>query len=85
MKDHLAALETILRVEAPPFLFTRILQKVQRQSTEYVSPRIAWAFTLSMITLVILNIAVVSFGNGKPDDDFAKYMHLMPHNSLYHE
>jgi len=84
MKDHLSALNKIQKVEAPPFLFTRILERVQTQAAE-ASPVTKWAVSVSLAAILLLNIAVIVSENRSSKTNLAQTMGLMPNNMLYHD
>lgn len=52
-------LSNIQKVQAPPFLFTRITQKIVRENQVFSSP---WAWTLSatLALLMLFNLVVIT-------------------------
>jgi hypothetical protein len=78
-------LEKIQEVDAPPFLHTRILEKINRPRTNRFSLRLTWSMAASLVLIVALNVIVVSRGIPATDDSsaVAQSMDLIPDNSLY--
>jgi hypothetical protein len=84
--DPVEMLGEVARMEAPPFLLTRIRQKVadvqQRVPAKWVV-----ATALSMVIVVVLNIYLVAGQgtNGKRQggNELAEAMNLLPKNALY--
>ena len=50
----------IQRVEAPPFLFTRIQQKIEQAKSEAMPLRTAWVINLSFALLLAVNSVVLA-------------------------
>ena len=57
MDKNLAALKKIRPVNAPPFLFTRIMSRINDSA---VSPTWRWSAAAGFAILIMLNIYVVS-------------------------
>ncbi len=83
--DPASMLETIQRVEAPPFLLTRIRQQIANRQDAAVPTRWAWAAGLSFVLILALNIyAITGSSRGtRPQANLVQTMDLYPHNSLY--
>lgn len=88
--DPLALLEQIQPVEAPPFLLTRILQKVGNDKRSALSPVRSWALVFALICLFVLNIMVILSAIQEPTKDASRQeltvaheMDLLPQNMLY--
>lgn len=78
-------LSKIQRVEAPPYLFTRIQQKIAQTKNEAMPIKTALAIKLSFAVLLIVNIVVLSNYNTKSNatESYAESIHLISNNSLY--
>lgn len=84
-------LKSIKKVEAPPFLYTRIVSRIQAIESDKV-PK-GWAFTtgIAFSILLILNsfFIVTKISVKNPDNNkieiVAKAMHLTNSNQLYNE
>ncbi|MES2515747.1 MAG: hypothetical protein V4580_16460 [Bacteroidota bacterium] len=85
LDSNLDLLKQITKVEASPFLITRIQQKINNTYYTKLSPRLAFGLSASFILLVVLNIAVIAMyhNNTKQEPNLVQSMNLMPHNSLY--
>ncbi len=84
--DPADMLEQVTRVDAPPFLLTRIRQRIA-DTREQVSPAMAWVAGLSLVFILALNIYIITgdetTAGGKTQANLAQTMNLYPHNSLY--
>ncbi len=85
MEDNLENLKMIDRVEAPPFLFTRILGRIE--SLQYPSKRWKLAFLTAAIVVFVLNATILfkPVNDGGHFGDVVSVMHLSTSNTLYHE
>jgi hypothetical protein len=89
--NDLDLLKSIKKAEAPPFLYTRIVARIQSIESERIPG--SWAFTtgIAFSILVILNsFVLVSRINVKNPENIkieavAKEMHLTHSNQLYNE
>ena len=83
--DFLQLLENIKAVDAPPFLFTRIQQRIKNEIITRVPLRVAYSWAASLCFLVLINVLVVM--NYQPDtphaNNLAQRYHLMPENDFY--
>jgi hypothetical protein len=82
---NLDNLEKIQRVETPPFLFTRIQQKIEQSKKERMPKSVALTVSFSVALLLAINAIVLVNYNSKENttESFAKSMHLSSNNSLY--
>lgn len=78
-------LENIQRMEAPPFLFTRIQQKIEQSKKERMPKTVAITLSLSFLMMIVLNAMVFFKYNSKTPstESFAQSMHITSNNSLY--
>ena len=83
--ESLELLKHIEKVEAPPFLLTKIHQKIDNATGNRLSPRIVWSFAVSFLVVITFNIVVMTKtgGKNKTPDNLATSMNLIPDNSLY--
>ncbi len=85
----LEALQKIKRVEAPPFLLTRIEAKINSYAPTHISPQWKWIITASFTILLFANAYVVfSFNKPVTVNNIEKVvtsMHLSTSNDLYNE
>ena len=78
-------LEGIKQVDAPPFLWTRIQQKVEHASRSRFSLKVTFALVAIAIVVIMINALLVTDNIKKNaiDSNLAQAMDLLPHNSLY--
>ena len=85
MNEHLDILDKIQRVDAPPFLYTRITQRIESEKFEKISYKKVWAIASVFLVILSVNIAIVvnnpSESNAKTE--FAQSMNLISNNTLY--
>lgn len=77
-------LSNLKRVDAPPFLYTRILARISAPERQYVKPVLAVATALSFIALLALNVYAISGSSAQPQQvNLLESFHLMDSQSLY--
>ncbi len=87
MKINLDILEHIGKVEAPPFLFTRINAKIDSLQRNKFSPLILKTFAASFLIVLLFNsVAMVNYNREIENKaNLAQQFDLVPHNSFYNE
>ncbi len=83
MNDKLDVLSKIKPVEAPPFLLTRITQRIENERISRFSLRISWALGISMFLIFSLNVAILFQNQTKKTSNLAQTMQLLPQNDFY--
>lgn len=84
MEKELQKLERIEKVDTPPFLFTRIQEKVKQQLTERVSTRQAVLYMTGIALVILINVFTLrSSGSREPENALATELGLSPENQLY--
>jgi hypothetical protein len=85
MDNELNILEQIQRVNAPPFLLTRIQQRIRNKKESSFSPTLSWVLSLSLAIVVIANGALLvnTVITSKREKNLAQSMNLLPQNELY--
>jgi len=87
--DRLDKLKKITPVEAPPFLYTRVQQAINSLNSTAAPLRWRWAFAMSAIIVVVINLAVITrSGHTVKSNDMEQVvnaMQLSSSNELYHE
>jgi hypothetical protein len=89
-------LNKIQKVEAPPFLYTRILSRIQNKVTETVPVKWAVAMTAGLMVVITINIVVILSDSGRKNTvtetnttetktDLSQVFSLQTDNSLYNE
>ncbi|GAB4429461.1 MAG: hypothetical protein OHK0039_48070 [Bacteroidia bacterium] len=86
--DPLDRLGEVQRVEAPPFLYTRILARIGQQRAARLHPAWTWATAGMLLVLMGANIWTLRVARQAPQQaagvqTVATAMHLYPHNQLY--
>lgn len=82
MKTNIDMLGQIQKVDAPPFLLTRIRQKIENARNSNFSPRLAWSLFTAVVLVLLLNLGVV-ISKTSDTDNLADTMNLLPKNTLY--
>lgn len=85
MEKEFQILGTIKRVEAPPFLLTRILNAIQNQQKELVHKKWAWAAAAFLILVFALNIATIHINQKNQKFDLAEIFEIKTQNNFYNE
>lgn len=85
MDNQINSLDHIQRVEAPPYLYTRISQRIRNNHSGKISPLLGWSLGITCALILLLNITVLSMYSNKQieEKNLAKSMNLMPDNYLY--
>lgn len=87
MNHPVDILTKIQKVDAPPFLYTRVLNRIQNKVTETIP--VKWAVTLavSLIVLISINIGVMIMDNESTASatNLSEVFSLQTTNSLYNE
>ena len=84
-QPNLDLLARIQKVDAPPFLLTRIQQRLENTYRTQFSPRVVFGLGVSLALIFTLNIVVLVKYNKvtKIENNLAQSMNLVPDNSLY--
>jgi hypothetical protein len=85
MENQLDILNKIQKVDAPPFLYTRILNRIQNKVKETVPVKWAVATAAGLIVLITININVIKSGEESNTTDLSEVFNLKTNNSLYNE
>mgnify|MGYP003594601289 CR=1 FL=1 len=87
MENELKLLSKIESVEAPPFLFTRIQQRIQEISENKITLRMVRVISFSLVLLISINaLAWIKLSHEKKSKaNLAQQLQLLPENSFYHE
>lgn len=84
MENNLDILRKINKVETPPFLYTRIQQKLKDSALEIASPRLIVAISIVLAMLFISDLLVVGELN-KPNQQSTEQGAFFNSSDLYHE
>lgn len=85
MENELNILDQVQKVSAPPFLLTRIQQRIRNTKESTFSPALTWLLSLSLGVVVIVNGALLvnTFIASKQEKNLVQSMNLLPQNELY--
>ena len=77
--------DKIEQVDTPPYLLTRIHQKIANQKKEKMSSAILFTTTLSLVLLIIINVVgIKNFSQNESNDtSLIESLHLSSSNALY--
>ena len=83
--DKLDLLDQIQHVEAPPFLLTRIRQKIETKASKFFSPKLTWTLLAILFVVLMLNASILieRMNEAGNDKNLVEVLHLLPNNSLY--
>jgi len=72
-------------VDPPPFLFTRIQQKIEKTYSTVLPKKLAFALSLSFMFVVFFNAGALVYKTKQNNNvaSVAESMNLMPNNDLY--
>ncbi len=84
--DDLTPLDHIARVDAPPFLLTRIRQRIDESKRTRISPTFQWVIGIAAVLFLALNtVAILKVTqNTKSTPVLAQGMNVVP-IALYNE
>jgi hypothetical protein len=85
MENEFDILNRIQKVDATPFLYTRILSRIQNKAKETVPVKWAVAAAACLVILLILNISAIQSGKESNTTDLSEVFLLKTSNSLYNE
>lgn len=79
--SFLKPLETMREVETPPFLLTRIYQRIESRETSHFSPKLVWGLAISFCLLLIIN----NWTNKetKHENNLVENLQLSTNNDIY--
>lgn len=77
-------LDNIKRVDAPPFMLTRIQAKIDVLQTEVVKPVFAWSLAGVVIIVLLVNLmAYKQYQKSDNSGNLVELMDLAPQNDIY--
>lgn len=85
MNHTVDILEKVQKVDAPPFLYTRILNRIQNKVQETVPVKWAVVAAAGLLVLITINISVIRSSKQKNTTDLSEAFSLQTSNSLYNE
>ena len=85
MENELKILKAIHKVESPPFLYTRILNAIQKRQENIVPVKWVLASATLLIIVFALNIAIIHVSNKNNESDLTEIFLLKPQNTFYNE
>lgn len=89
-EQPLERLKKVKKLEAPPFLLTRINAKIRAKQAEQLPQSWKWAGALAFVLMLFLNLFAVKTNRpstGSPDgiEALADGLQMSNANQLYHE
>lgn len=91
MKNEVEILKNIKRQETPPFLFTRIEERINSLENEYVSLHSIFRFGALALVILAINIAVINQKlntenkMAQNETDLVEVLELNTSNQLYYD
>jgi hypothetical protein len=87
--NKLDKLKNIRQADAPPFLFTRIKERIDSIGDTQVSPQWKFAFIVTALLILALNTGVLVQSSGKENknsiNEVVSSMQLSSLNDFYHD
>ncbi len=85
MKDSLEILKNISKEEPSPFLYTRILQKIEERKWELITKKELFAIAIPSLCMLIITAIIIFNASSNHSDinTIANTMHLKGNYSLY--
>jgi hypothetical protein len=89
--NKLDLLKNIKKVDAPPFLLTRVKQQIHNLSNVEAPVKWKWAFALTSVIIMMLNVAIFLKSNASSEkkttgvENVINGMNLSTKNDLYNE
>ena len=77
----------VSKVDAPPFLFTRIKAKIENKFANKITPKWLWASSLGLILLIMINLSLIKnyTADQSQKENLAEKLNILPNNTLYYE
>ncbi len=87
IQEKLELLEGIRKVEAPPYLFTRIESKIRNEAEGKISSKNVAVLGMGLLVLLLVNISIISNNMNfkKSQTSVAQSFGLVTNNSFYHD
>lgn len=83
--NEMELLETIQKVDAPPFLLTRIHAQIDREQQVKLNMKQVWSLGISFAVLLLINVAVISTQVSVENEELTliETMNLLPTTNIY--
>ena len=83
-KEDLELLSKIEKVEVSPFLYQKIVRKIQANQELKINPKFAYTLVFGFLLLLFVNIAIISnTKKQQKNSDFLETYELNNSNNLY--
>ena len=81
----LEQLSGMKKAEVPPFLFTRITNRIESEKRERLTPRLAWSLALGLALVFAFNLRLIvpSFSSTPTNSGLNQTVNVYPENTLY--
>ncbi len=83
MNTDFEILKEIKQVEVQPFLFTKIQQRIENRTQNFVSPKFALTFVSVILVMFAFDFIVIKNYKSENKSNITESMSLMPQNQLY--
>ena len=87
--DQLNGFKKVRKVDAPPFLYTRIRARIDALAEAPAPVQWVWTFAAAFVLIVAMNagilISTISPQTGNDVADVVNTMQLAPSNDIYHD
>jgi hypothetical protein len=87
-EEELDLLKKVAKIEAPPFLMTRIAAKIRAAEADRLPVSWQWAGSLAFAALVLLNVFLAKIEARftlEPAETLAVTLKIQPSNQIYDE
>ncbi|MBK9636897.1 MAG: hypothetical protein IPO63_03450 [Bacteroidetes bacterium] len=83
--DFLNPLSTVEKVEIPPFLFSKIEQKISFIRENTISKNMGWTWITSVSLIVLFNLFIITQSSWIPTEknNLLQSLQIQNNNSLY--
>lgn len=85
MENEFEILKKIQRVDAPPFLYTRILNSIEQRQKEIIPLKWVWAAAASLLIVFALNITSIQANKKTAEPNLIEVFSLQSQNLISYD
>ncbi len=85
IEKELESLKGIRKIDAPPFLYTRILNTIQKRQKEIMPVKWVLAAVAFLILVFAINITAINASQKNKESDLTEIFALKSQNMFYNE